>query len=136
MKHIISPTTLAVAAAAMVASAALLTSNTLAAEESPGTPAAVTCAVPDSNAKPISLAEADWPSVAQQMHLTGTAYVRVNLDSSGALSQADIARSSGTGVLDAAAIAAVQNSTFRPAIINCSPAGGTYIIVVDFPGNQ
>jgi len=35
-----------------------------------------------------------------------------------------------------AAIRAVENSSFRPAIVNCAPTGGTYIIIVDFPGND
>jgi periplasmic protein TonB len=136
MKHFTTPTTLAVAAAAMVASALLCPSNVDAAEIFPGASGTVSCTAPDSDARPTYLAEAEWPLIAQEMRLTGTAYVRVHLDSSGALSQAEIARTSGAGVLDLAAIRAVEKSTFRPAIVDCSPASGTYIIIVDFPGNQ
>jgi protein TonB len=136
MTNITTPTTLAVAAAAMIASAALLPTRTSAAEGYPGTPTATSCASQDSNARPIYLAPADWPPIAQTVHLIGTTYVRVRIDSSGAPSEPEIARSSGAGVLDLAAIAAVRNSTFRPAIVNCTPTGGSYIIIVDFPGND
>jgi protein TonB len=136
MKHFTSPTTLAVAAAAMVASALLCPSNARADEAFPGTSSALSCTAPDSDAKPTYLAEAEWPLFAQEMRLTGTAYVRVHLDASGALSQTEIARSSGAGILDFAALRAVGKSTFRPAIVNCSPASGTYIIIVDFPADQ
>jgi periplasmic protein TonB len=136
MKHFTTPTTLALAAAAMVASALLCPSNARADEAFPGTSSAVSCAAPDSDAKPTYLAQAEWPLLAQELRLSGTAYVRVRLDASGMLSQAEIARSSGAGILDLAAIRAVEDSTFRPAIVNCSPASGTYIIIVDFPANQ
>jgi TonB family protein len=90
------------------------------------------CNVPNVQASTAYAAVADRPDVANEMHLTGTTLVQVDLDASGNLVGAEVAKSSGVGVLDRAAIAAARASTFRPAIQNCTPVPGSYLFEVDF----
>jgi len=90
------------------------------------------CSVPNVQASTAYAAVADRPDVANEMHLTGTTLVQVDLDASGNLVGATVAKSSGVGVLDRAALVAARASTFRPAIQNCAPTAGSYLFEVDF----
>ena len=90
------------------------------------------CNTPNVQASTAYAAVADRPNVADEMHLTGTTLVQVDLDDTGALVSAEVAKSSGVGVLDRAALAAARASKFTPAIQNCTPTAGSYLFEVDF----
>ncbi len=134
MKNITTPTHLA--AAAVIAGCALLATSALADAQTPGVPSGVACSAQNRNAQPTYLETPEWPAVAQLMNLTGTTYVRVQIDPTGTPSQPEVARTSGVGVLDRAAVDAVMRSTFRPEVDDCVPVSGKYIIIVDFPSTQ
>jgi periplasmic protein TonB len=89
--------------------------------------------MPNVNASAAYAAEPEAPQVATGMHLTGTTYVQVDLDSSGAVLDARVAKSAGTPILDRAALAAARASVFRPEIRDCVPTSGSYLFLVEFP---
>jgi TonB family protein len=61
-----------------------------------------------------------------------TAQVQVSLDDRGRVTDAHIYTSTGTMSLDRAAVDAARRSTYAPSIVDCQPAGGTYLFKVDF----
>jgi TonB family protein len=77
----------------------------------------------------------EWPAVSieEQDELTGTTYVRVDLDATGAIIGTAVAKTSGVPLLDRAAIKAARASSFQPEVRDCTPVGGSYLFVVDFP---
>jgi TonB family protein len=75
---------------------------------------------------------ADYPMISAEQNVSGTAQVRVDLTSTGALRNAAIAGSSGNDLLDGAALAAARQQTYSPQIVDCQPVSGSYLIVVDF----
>ncbi len=91
------------------------------------------CTVPDVPAVVKVAAIPDMPFIAQLQHAAGTTYVQVDIDPSGAILNASIARSSGYEALDREAISATQLSQFRPEIKDCEPVGGSYLYEVEFP---
>ena len=77
-------------------------------------------------------ASAETPTMAKTLDLTGETLVQVNLDPTGAILDTIVAKSSGVPLLDRAALAAAQASSFQPEIRDCSPVAGSYLFVVDF----
>jgi len=90
------------------------------------------CSVPNVQASTTYAAVAERPEIASQMHLSGTTLVQVDLDASGNLIGESIAKSSGVGVLDRAALEAARASKFQPATQNCTATAGSYLFQVDF----
>jgi protein TonB len=121
------------AAAAAVTFVPLAATTSVAGAQSLNPAAATSCSTPDSPATTAFGAEPVTPQLALLYNLTGTTYVQVDIDANGALTDASIAKSSGTPILDQAAIAAAKASSFRPAIHDCSPVAGSYIFQVNFP---
>jgi TonB family protein len=101
--------------------------------DSPSATPIATCDVPNVSAATVYGAQPETPVLATTMQLTGTAYVRVDLDAAGNVQNASIAKSSGAYILDRAAINAAKQSSFRPELRDCAPVAGTYLFVVDFP---
>jgi len=64
--------------------------------------------------------------------VAATAQVQVTLDDLGRVTDARIYASTGTMSLDRAAVTAARRSTYAPQIVDCQPAGGTYLFKVDF----
>ena len=64
--------------------------------------------------------------------IKATAQVQVTLDDRGRVTDAHIFSSTGTMSLDRAAVEAARLSTYAPSIVDCQPAGGTYLFKVDF----
>jgi TonB family protein len=90
------------------------------------------CSVPNVQAATVYGAVADRPQLADQMHLSGTTLVQVDLDETGNLISAEVAKSSGVRAFDRAALEAARASKFRPAIQNCTATPGSYLFEVDF----
>jgi TonB family protein len=84
-------------------------------------PAAISAPVP-----------ADYPQIAAEQNVSGTALVQVDLSSSGILRNATISESSGNDKLDRAALLAARQQTYSPQIVGCRPVGGSYLITVGF----
>jgi TonB family protein len=91
------------------------------------------CQTPDGPATPLVAVVPEKPVVAASMDLTGTTLVQVDLDASGEILDAHVMKSSGTPMLDRAAVASVKASTFRPEVRGCVAVAGSYLMEVDFP---
>jgi len=64
--------------------------------------------------------------------LPATAQVQVTLDAAGHVTGLQIYQSAGDPRLDRAAVIAARASTYAPALVDCAPAGGTYLFQVEF----
>jgi TonB family protein len=112
--------------------AAALTLSIAAAYHAPASAAAV-CETPNVPARTILAAEAEIPALAASWQLFGTTQVQVDLDTSGDVLGASVLKTSGTPLLDQAAVEATRASKFQPEIRDCEPVAGSYIFIVDFP---
>jgi len=72
------------------------------------------------------------PALAQIAGMHGTATVQVDLDETGRVTNAMVVRSSGSIVLDRAAIKTVLSASYEPASAGNVPVAGAFDIVVDF----
>lgn len=90
------------------------------------------CAVPYAFARTTQKAEADYPAVAREARVMGTATVRVDLDETGRVVQARVFRSSGNSSLDDEALNAATRSRYAPETFRCQGLAGSYLFVVDF----
>jgi TonB family protein len=88
------------------------------------------CSVPNAPARTISAAMPQTPDGVEG--LPATAEVEVTLDAAGRVTDLRIYRSAYNQQLDRAAIAAAKASTYAPALVDCLPAGGTYLFTVEF----
>jgi TonB family protein len=93
-------------------------------------PARPACSAPDVPAHTISAAMPQTPDGVAG--LPATAAVQVTLDATGRITDVRIYQSAGDPQLDRAATAAARASTYAPSIVDCLPAGGTYLFRVDF----
>ncbi|MBV8331825.1 MAG: TonB family protein [Candidatus Eremiobacteraeota bacterium] len=100
-----------------------------AASSPPGTPAPA-CSQPYVAARTIDAVAPSTPDDAAG--LQGTAEIQVSLDAAGRVTDVRVYRSTGSMSLDRAAMNAARRSTYAPQIVDCQPAGGTYLFRVDF----
>lgn len=90
-----------------------------------------TCARPNVPAATIRAVEPDTPVVAQQAGISGTVQVLVSLDENSHITSTRI-QSSPSAILNNAALAAAQQSTFRTEIRDCKPIAAVFVFSVDF----
>ncbi len=90
------------------------------------------CRVPNSEAAIRVTVPAERSPLSVLEGQTGTATVRVALDADGTAHDPAIVRSSGSAYLDADALKAALAQVYAPATHDCTPAGGTYLVIVDF----
>jgi outer membrane biosynthesis protein TonB len=95
------------------------------------TPTPPTCAVPNADARTISAAQPDTPAIAQQQGITGDVYVLVTLDENSKLVAEKVTKSPSS-LLNAAALAAARQSTFKTRIVDCKPVADSYNFIVEF----
>jgi protein TonB len=74
----------------------------------------------------------DYPQIAQDQGIQGTAIVLVTIGVDGTLVSATIDKSSGNALLDQAALKAAHESRFRPYLVNGKPVEQQYTIVYEF----
>ncbi len=73
-----------------------------------------------------------YPALARRLGHEGTVKVRVTISAAGAVTRAEVQQSSGSHILDKAALYAVRTWTFRPASRNGRSIAGTLIQPVVF----
>ena len=97
----------------------------------PATPAP---AAPDvfTDAKIVKQADADYPMIAKDQGIQGTTVVLVTVGSSGHVTSASVAQSSGDKQLDSAAMSAAYRSVFTPATKNGSATDASARLVYTF----
>ena len=77
-----------------------------------------------------------YPEIARQKGWEGRTIVRVDVSPEGRATKVSIARSSGFGVLDQAALRAVKQWRFKPRTIAGIPAPGTVEVPVNLGLNR
>lgn len=92
------------------------------------------CAVPNADATTVNAAEAEYPDIARQQGVVGTAAVKVTLDATGHIQAAEISKSAGNAALDQSAVKAARASTYSPEVVNCLKSPGSYLFRVEFNG--
>lgn len=104
---------------------------------SPAAPAATptetphpACSQPNVQAKAVNPITPPVPDDAAGQ--TGTAQVQVTLSASGSVEAASIYRSTGSLILDRAAVKAARTSEYTPELRDCVPVRGIYLFTVDF----
>ena len=70
----------------------------------------------------------EYPEMAKEQNIQGTAVVLITIGPSGNVVNASIAESSGNAALDKAALQAAQASTFKPPLANGVPTTRQYKI--------
>ena len=103
---------------------------------SPGpAPAGETHGASCANDQPARVSRAvtpETPAIAEMQRLTGTTMVRVDLSSTGEVLATAVARSSGSPMLDRAALATARAQGYVPEFKDCRPVAGSYGIEVEF----
>ncbi|HEY7973202.1 MAG TPA: energy transducer TonB [Xanthobacteraceae bacterium] len=79
----------------------------------------------------ISRADAEVPEIAKQMHLEGTAIVKLEIDAAGRVLKSSIQKSTGNAVLDGAATKAGRDTSFKAATESCKAVSSVFLMVVD-----
>ncbi len=93
------------------------------------------CPVPDANVRIKGPAAVPYyPDIARQQGATGTVFIRVDVDRTGAPIAANVYKSSGNATLDQAGMSAARRTAYLPAYKNCREAGGSYLFEADFTG--
>lgn len=93
------------------------------------------CAQPHVDATTTNPVVPDTPEMAKQQGATGTVQVRVSLSPTGSVVSASVYKSSGSSLLDQAAVQAAKASSYAPEIDNCEKVAGDYIFRAEFEGN-
>ncbi len=86
----------------------------------------------DREVEPIARVQPEYPPAAARLQEEGTVMVRVEVDASGTPTGVSIARRSGSRELDRAALQAVRQWRFRPAIRDGKPAASVVEVPVEF----
>jgi TonB family protein len=92
-------------------------------------PSATAC---DHDVQPLRLVDARFPDEARYDRAFGTVVVDALVDPSGHFISAKIARSSGNPFIDAAAVQAARESTFKPKMVACKAVAGEYELTTNF----
>jgi TonB family protein len=106
------------------------------AQEQPASPspaatpsASVTCPHPYVEARIATASQPESPPLARDA--SGEVAVQVTLDAKGHLLEAHVIASS-LAILDASALKAARNSTYRPEIFNCQAVASAYTFIVTY----
>jgi protein TonB len=114
------------------------TSPQPAAATAPPTPVATpkpACAKPHVDATTTNPVAPETPETAREQGATGTAQVRVSLSATGSVLSTTVYKSSGSPLLDQAALQAARQSSYAPEIDDCVKVAGDYIFRADFEGD-
>ena len=92
------------------------------------------CSAPYVEASTIEKYAPEMPTMAREQGLSGNAEVQVDLSASGQVLNAKIVDSTGSSLLDNAAVDAAKRTTYSPKIVDCNRAPGSYLFRVEFKG--
>ncbi len=79
----------------------------------------------------VQAAPVDYPESFKMVAASTKALIRVDLSATGRVLNTSVAKSTGSVILDRAAIAAVASSVYSPATDACSGVAGSYAVEVD-----
>jgi TonB family protein len=95
------------------------------------TPTPASCKVPNAAAETVKAATPDTPAMAQQQGISGIVQVEVALDENSHITGLKIYSSPST-LLNAAALSAARQSTFKTEVKDCVPVADHYLFSVEF----
>jgi len=98
----------------------------------PAPPAPPTAPVATSQPQPISTPAPRYPAQALRRGEQGTVMVSAEISAEGVPSSVEVARSSGSRLLDRAAVDAVRHWRFRPAMAGGRPTAGRVQVPISF----
>jgi protein TonB len=98
----------------------------------PAAPPAPSTVQPDRAATPMTRVEPTYPTTAYRAREEGTVLVTASVDASGMPLSVDVARRSGSRALDQAAVAAVRQWRFEPAMRDGKAVASTVEVPVSF----
>ena len=90
----------------------------------------------DRDVTPIARVEPEYPAAAARTQEEGTVLVRVDVDANGVPTNVDVARRSGSRDLDRAAVTAVRQWRFSPAIKDGKKVAAVVEVPVEFKLQQ
>ncbi len=93
--------------------------------------AADACAEPATKPKPVKLDRPEYTEEARAAGIEGKVRVELTVDATGAVKQAKVLESLGHG-LDEAALRAVQEAVFEPAVQCGKPVSATFVVSIRF----
>jgi TonB family protein len=91
---------------------------------------AATCV--DTPASLVAAPDAEIPDALRGLGISGATSVQVNIGPDGSLLATFIAQSSGNGLLDLEALRVAREARYAPAMSNCEPVAGSYLLEVQF----
>jgi len=91
-----------------------------------------TCITPAADAQTRDKFVPETPELARQQCLSGVAKVQVDLSAGGTVTGVKIFESTGSSLLDQAALDAARRTTYSPKIVDCEHVSGTYLFRVEF----
>lgn len=89
-------------------------------------------AIADRDATPVARVQPAYPAEAARVKAEGSVTVKVDVGANGMPTNVTLAKRSGERVLDEAALEAVRQWRFQPAIRNGKPVASTVEVPVDF----
>ncbi|MBV9270102.1 MAG: TonB family protein [Candidatus Eremiobacteraeota bacterium] len=98
----------------------------------PTPPPTPSCTSPDVAARVMNAITPDTPEAAREEGISGVTEVRVDLGADGEVESVSIYRSSGSTLLDAAALRAAKASRYAAGQHDCHGDAGSYIFRADF----
>jgi len=90
----------------------------------------------DASFLPGGKVEPEYPDMARDQNIQGDVTIRITIDATGAVIDAEVSSSSGSSLLDDAALKAAKASKFRPYLVNGVPQKQDYLIVYTFDLND
>jgi TonB family protein len=90
------------------------------------------CVIPYSNATVTKAVSPDYPRAAMETGQTGGVIVRVGISETGAVTDAKVMVTSGSPILDKAALDAARRSSYSAPVFLCKPVAGFYTFRTDF----
>jgi TonB family protein len=91
------------------------------------------CIANHEEAHIIEAVPVEFPPLARSAGLHGTAVIRFDLTEAGRVERPSVLTTSGSGILDQAALNAVDAMRYAPETQSCQPVTGTYAVEVNFP---
>lgn len=93
---------------------------------------AVSCSTEHEKAHLVRAEPVDYPAIFELATASATAQILVDLSETGRVLNTRVAKSSGSSILDRAAIVAVASSLYTPETTACTGVAGSYAVDVDF----
>jgi protein TonB len=93
------------------------------------------CVQPHVDAATTNPVVPETPETAREQGATGSVQVKVSLSATGSVLATTVYKSSGSPLLDEAALRAARQSSYAPEIDDCVRVAGDYIFRADFEGD-